>query len=171
MKPQEAELVGEISKLQCMVTELKVGFTSALLELGQIQHGDTFLREELEENRRSCQKKALRLEALVESLREELGVVRCQIVQLYSNRPSRPQEDGESSTPKQRQRSSAPSEASRFLLSPWYLAFIRLIHPQSAILQSRPASGVGAFAQAIPPPVCPEENCSSTASSRVSKPA
>lgn len=52
-----------------MVSELKTGFTSALLELSQIQHGDTYLREELEENRRSCQKKALRLEALVESLR------------------------------------------------------------------------------------------------------
>ncbi|MEQ2216685.1 hypothetical protein XENOCAPTIV_020409, partial [Xenoophorus captivus] len=69
MKPQEAELVTEISKLQCMVTELKTGFTSALLELSQIQHGDSHLREELEENRRSCQKKAFRMEALVESLR------------------------------------------------------------------------------------------------------
>lgn len=59
-------------KLQCMVSELKTGFTSALMELSQIQHGDTFLREELEENRRSCQKKALRLEALVESLRVRL---------------------------------------------------------------------------------------------------
>ncbi|KAM9707303.1 uncharacterized protein ACNS7B_024697 isoform 1-T1 [Menidia menidia] len=110
MKPQEAELVTEISKLQCMVTELKTGFTSALLELSQIQHGDTFLREELEENRRSCQKKALRLEALVETLREELGVMRCQVVQLYSNRQSRPQQDGKSSSAKQTQ-SRDPEEA------------------------------------------------------------
>ncbi|XP_067335339.1 rho guanine nucleotide exchange factor 33 isoform X1 [Channa argus] len=102
MKPQEAELVTEISKLQCMVSELKTGFTSALLELSQIQHGDTFLREELEENRRSCQKKALRLETLVESLREELGVMRCQILQLYSNR-QRPRQDGKSSTCKQKE--------------------------------------------------------------------
>lgn len=59
-------------QLQCMVSELKTGFTSALLELGQIQRGDTYLREEMEENRRSCQKKALRLEALVEALRVRL---------------------------------------------------------------------------------------------------
>lgn len=52
-----------------MVSELKRGFTSALLELSHIQHGDTHLREELEENRRSCQKKAARLELLVDSLR------------------------------------------------------------------------------------------------------
>ncbi|KAK2826607.1 hypothetical protein Q5P01_020821 [Channa striata] len=107
MKPQEAELVTEISKLQCMVSELKTGFTSALLELSQIQHGDTFLREELEENRRSCQKKALRLETLVESLREELGVMRCQILQLYSNR-QRPQQDAKSSARKQKE--SDPTE-------------------------------------------------------------
>ncbi|XP_056248932.1 uncharacterized protein LOC130179856 isoform X2 [Seriola aureovittata] len=110
MKPQEAELVTEISKLQCMVSELKTGFTSALLELSQIQHGDTFLREELEENRRSCQKKAVRLEALVESLREELGVMRCQVLQLYSNR-QRPQQDGKSSTSKQRESCDAAEAA------------------------------------------------------------
>ncbi|XP_044231969.1 rho guanine nucleotide exchange factor 33-like [Thunnus albacares] len=86
-----------------MVSELKTGFTSALLELSQIQHGDTYLREELEENRRTCQKKALRLEALVESLREELGVMQCQVLQLYSNR-QRPREDGKSSMSKQRER-------------------------------------------------------------------
>nr|XP_020478593.1 uncharacterized protein LOC109973390 isoform X3 [Monopterus albus] len=107
MKPQETELVSEISKLQCMVSELKTGFASALLELSQIQHGDTFLREELEDNRRSCQKKTLHLEALVESLREELGVMRCQILQLYSNR-QRPQQDERSSTAKQR--GSDPAE-------------------------------------------------------------
>uniref|UniRef100_A0A096MBI0 Si:ch211-67f24.7 n=1 Tax=Poecilia formosa TaxID=48698 RepID=A0A096MBI0_POEFO len=107
MKPQEAELVSEISKLQFMVTELKTGFTSALLELGRIQHGDSHLREELEENRKSCQKKAFRLEALVESLREELGVLRSQIVQLYSNRPG-PEPDGKSLTSKPRE--SDPAE-------------------------------------------------------------
>ncbi|KAM9354815.1 uncharacterized protein KZ484_012919 [Pholidichthys leucotaenia] len=90
-----------IEQLQCMVSELKTGFTGALLELSQIQHGDTYLREELEENRRSCQKKARRLETLVETLREELDVMRCQIVQLYSSR-RRPQQDGKNSTPKQR---------------------------------------------------------------------
>ncbi|XP_043998470.1 uncharacterized protein LOC122845950 isoform X2 [Gambusia affinis] len=90
-----------------MVTELKTGFTSALLELGQIQHGDSHLREEMEENRRSCQKKAFRLEALVESLREELGVLRSQIVQLYGNRPG-PEPDGKSLTSKPRE--SDPAE-------------------------------------------------------------
>ncbi|KAM8914147.1 uncharacterized protein AB9W97_008109 isoform 2-T2 [Spinachia spinachia] len=108
MKPQEAELVTEISKLQCMVSELKTGFTSALQELSQIQHGDTYLREELQENRRCCQKKALRLEALVESLREELGEMRCQILQLYSNRET-PQTAGKSCTSKHRE--SDPAEA------------------------------------------------------------
>ncbi|CAB1418542.1 unnamed protein product [Pleuronectes platessa] len=110
MKPQEAELVTEISKLQCMVSELKTGFTSALLELGQIQHGDTYLREELEENRRSCQKKARHLEALVESLREELGVMQCQILQLYSHR-QRPQQEGKSSISKQRDSGGAVEAA------------------------------------------------------------
>lgn len=52
-----------------MVSELKMGFSSALMELSQIQHGDSYLREELEENRRSCKKKALRMETLVEALR------------------------------------------------------------------------------------------------------
>lgn len=107
-----------------------MGFSSALLELSQIQHGDSYLREELEENRRSCQKKALRMEALVETLRvrlpppgrdqrtagpgskgniwflslqEELGVMRCQILQLYSNK-QRPLQDAKSSTLKQKKR-------------------------------------------------------------------
>ncbi|KAF7654495.1 hypothetical protein LDENG_00069050 [Lucifuga dentata] len=109
MKPQEVELVTEISKLQCMVSELKMGFSNALSELSQIQHGDTFLRGELEENRRSCQKKALHLEVLVESLKEELGVMRCQVLQLYSNNRQRPQQDGKGSTSKQRE--SEPAEA------------------------------------------------------------
>lgn len=55
-----------------MVSELKTGFSSALLELSQIQHGNEYLREELEENWRSCRKKAVHLEALVESLRVRL---------------------------------------------------------------------------------------------------
>lgn len=46
-----------------------MGFSSALLDLSQIQHGDSYLREELEENRRSCKKKALRMETLVDALR------------------------------------------------------------------------------------------------------
>ncbi|XP_062325145.1 uncharacterized protein si:ch211-67f24.7 [Osmerus eperlanus] len=86
MKPQEGVLVTEISKLQGIVSELKAGFSNALHELSQIQHGDTFLREELEENRRSCEKKALHLEALVQSLRDELGEMRCQILQLCCSR-------------------------------------------------------------------------------------
>ncbi|XP_034050967.1 uncharacterized protein LOC117531884 [Thalassophryne amazonica] len=108
MKPQEAELVTEISKLQCMVSELKTGFSGALLELSHIQHGDMYLREEMEENRRSCQKKALHMDALVESLKEELGVMRCQIVQLYKN-TQKPQPIGKSSTLKQQR--SEPAEA------------------------------------------------------------
>ncbi|KAL6105247.1 uncharacterized protein ACO6RY_06818 [Pungitius sinensis] len=108
MKPQESELVTEISKLQCMVSELKTGFTSALQELSQIQHGDTDLREELQENRRSCQRKALRLEVLVESLREELGDMRCQILQLYSSRET-PRQEGKSCTSVHRE--SDPAEA------------------------------------------------------------
>lgn len=110
-----------------------MGFSSALLELSQIQHGDSYLRDELEENRRSCKKKALRMEALVEALRvrvpspgqdrgfrhrdrdrvfffssglflqEELGVMRCQILQLYSNK-QRPLQEAKSSTLKQRKR-------------------------------------------------------------------
>eukprot|EP00066_Takifugu_rubripes_P024129 XP_011613395.1 PREDICTED: uncharacterized protein LOC105417972 [Takifugu rubripes] len=106
MKPQEAELVGEIAKLQYMVSELKRGFTSALLELSHIQHGDTHLREELEENRRSCQKKAARLELLVDSLREELGVLQTQIFQLDSKR-QRALQDGDTS----KHRESNPADA------------------------------------------------------------
>ncbi|XP_024122803.2 uncharacterized protein LOC112143218 [Oryzias melastigma] len=93
MKPQEVQLVQEISKLQSMVAELRVGFSGALLELGHIQHGDLYLKEELEENRRSCRKKALRLETLVESLREELETMRRQVLQLHDTKA---QQDGES---------------------------------------------------------------------------
>ncbi|XP_061823892.1 uncharacterized protein [Nerophis lumbriciformis] len=100
MKPEEAELITEISKLQGMVSELKAGFTGALLELAQIQHGDSSLREELEENKRRCQKKALRLETLVESLREEFGVMRGQVLQMCGDR-QRPLQDEESTAAKE----------------------------------------------------------------------
>ncbi|XP_029586795.1 uncharacterized protein si:ch211-67f24.7 isoform X3 [Salmo trutta] len=91
MKPQEGELVSEISKLQGLVSELKVGFSSALYELSQIQHGDSDIREEVGEARRSCERKALRMETLVESLRDELGEMRCQILHLCgSNRQRSP---------------------------------------------------------------------------------
>ncbi|XP_064815678.1 rho guanine nucleotide exchange factor 33-like [Oncorhynchus masou masou] len=106
MKPQEGELVSEISKaveilflsednghlhtqLQGLVSELKVGFSSALYELSQIQHGDSDIREEVGEARRSCERKALRMETLVESLRDELGEMRCQILQLCGSNKQR----------------------------------------------------------------------------------
>ncbi|XP_077416716.1 uncharacterized protein LOC144048502 isoform X2 [Vanacampus margaritifer] len=95
MKPQEAELVTEISKLQCMVSELKTGLTGALLELAHVQHGDSVLRDELEDNRRRCREKARRLEALVESLREELGVMQCQVLVMRGD-TQRHQQDAES---------------------------------------------------------------------------
>ncbi|KAM9787835.1 uncharacterized protein si:ch211-67f24.7 isoform X1 [Syngnathus typhle] len=95
MKPQEAELVTEISKVQWMVSELKTGLTGALLELAHIQHGDSVMRDEMEDNRRRCREKAWRLEALVESLREELGVMRGQVVALRGA-AQRHQEDAES---------------------------------------------------------------------------
>ncbi|KAL7876811.1 hypothetical protein SRHO_G00034540 [Serrasalmus rhombeus] len=79
MKSREGELVREISKLQAMVLELRAGFSRALLELNQIQLGDTELQTQLEETRHGCNKRALHLETLVLSLREELEEVRCQI--------------------------------------------------------------------------------------------
>ncbi|XP_076831342.1 rho guanine nucleotide exchange factor 33 isoform X2 [Brachyhypopomus gauderio] len=82
MKSHEGELVREISKLQAMVLELRAGFSRALLELNQIQLGDTELQSQLEETRHGCSKRALHLETLVLSLREELEEVRCQICQL-----------------------------------------------------------------------------------------
>ncbi|XP_054652508.1 uncharacterized protein LOC129192461 isoform X2 [Dunckerocampus dactyliophorus] len=83
-----------------MVSELRTGLTGALLDLAHIQHGDSFLREELEENRRRCQEKAVRLEALVELLREELAVMRCQVLQLCSD-GRRPPQDQNSSAAKE----------------------------------------------------------------------
>ncbi|XP_059907465.1 uncharacterized protein si:ch211-67f24.7 [Gadus macrocephalus] len=112
MKPQEGELVAEISKLQLMVSELKSGFSSALLELSQIQHGDSYLREEMEENRQSCQKKARRLETLVETLREELGSLQCQILQLDVNNRTRAQQ-ADRGTTTTTQKESEPGEAAR----------------------------------------------------------
>ncbi|XP_057715013.1 rho guanine nucleotide exchange factor 33 isoform X2 [Corythoichthys intestinalis] len=82
MKHQEAELIAEIEKLQCLVSELKTGFSDAMLELTQIQHGDSLLRDEMEDHRRRCGEKARRSEALVESLREELAAMRCQVLAL-----------------------------------------------------------------------------------------
>lgn len=110
-KVQTRQTVSEcrLFQLQSAVAELKAGFGSALLELGQIQHGDLYLREELQESRRSCRDKALRLEALVEALRvrrsvrrpplwrggqsgnrcghfqEELEAMRSQVLQLHSS--------------------------------------------------------------------------------------
>ncbi|XP_077588098.1 uncharacterized protein LOC144206807 isoform X2 [Stigmatopora nigra] len=69
MKDQEAELVAEIEKLQRLVAELKTGFSDALLELAQIHHGDSLLRDEMDDHRRHCGRKARRSEALAESLR------------------------------------------------------------------------------------------------------
>uniref|UniRef100_A0A3B1IW85 Si:ch211-67f24.7 n=1 Tax=Astyanax mexicanus TaxID=7994 RepID=A0A3B1IW85_ASTMX len=83
MKSHEGELVKEISKqLQAMVLELRAGFSRALLELNQIQLGDTELQTQLEETRHGCNKRALHLETLVLSLREELEDVRCHIRQI-----------------------------------------------------------------------------------------
>ncbi|XP_026866355.2 rho guanine nucleotide exchange factor 33 isoform X2 [Electrophorus electricus] len=85
MKSHEGELVREISKLQAMVLELRAGFSRALLELNQIQLGDTELQSQLEETRHGCSKRALHLETLVLSLREELEEVRWQIRQMCSD--------------------------------------------------------------------------------------
>ncbi|XP_026795147.3 uncharacterized protein LOC113542073 [Pangasianodon hypophthalmus] len=82
MKSHEGELVREISKLQAMVLELRSGFSRALLELNQIQLGDTELQNQLEETRHGCNKRTLHLETLVLTLKEELEEIRCQIRQL-----------------------------------------------------------------------------------------
>ncbi|XP_028839929.1 uncharacterized protein LOC114792493 [Denticeps clupeoides] len=86
MKAHEGELLREISKLQGIVTELKAGFSRALVELSHIQHGDRHLQNQLQDAQNCCHKRALHLEALVQSLREELGEVRDQIHQLCGNR-------------------------------------------------------------------------------------
>ncbi|TRY56436.1 hypothetical protein DNTS_025706 [Danionella cerebrum] len=82
MKSQEGELHREISKVQGMVCELRAGFSRALLELNQIQQGDTELQTQLEDTRHGCNKRALHLESLVLSLKEELEEMRCQFRQL-----------------------------------------------------------------------------------------
>ncbi|KAK1791316.1 hypothetical protein P4O66_013339 [Electrophorus voltai] len=71
--------------MQAMVLELRAGFSRALLELNQIQLGDTELQSQLEETRHGCSKRALHLETLVLSLREELEEVRWQIRQMCSD--------------------------------------------------------------------------------------
>ncbi|KAI5611782.1 hypothetical protein C0J50_1423, partial [Silurus asotus] len=68
--------------LQAMVLELRSGFSRALLELNQIQLGDTELQNQLEETRHCCNKRTLHLETLVLTLKEELEEIRCQIRQL-----------------------------------------------------------------------------------------
>lgn len=52
-----------------MVCELRAGFSRALLELNQIQQGDTELQSQLEDTRHGCNKRALHLESLVLSLK------------------------------------------------------------------------------------------------------
>lgn len=52
-----------------MVLELRSGFSRALLELNQIQLGDTELQNQLEETRHGCNKRTLHLETLVLTLK------------------------------------------------------------------------------------------------------
>ncbi|XP_036397672.1 uncharacterized protein LOC118786609 [Megalops cyprinoides] len=85
MKPQEAQLIREISELQSMVSELKGGFSRALLELTQIQNGDTRLREDLDQAKQHCNQQALHLQAQVYSLKVELQEVRQQMRQFHDN--------------------------------------------------------------------------------------
>lgn len=56
-------------QVQGMVCELRAGFSRALLELNQIQQGDTELQSQLEDTRHGCNKRALHLESLVLSLK------------------------------------------------------------------------------------------------------
>lgn len=60
-------------QLQGIVAELKAGFSRALLELSHIQHGDSRLQSQLQETQSCCHKRALHLEALVQSLRVTLA--------------------------------------------------------------------------------------------------
>lgn len=62
-------------QLQGIVAELKAGFSRALLELSHIQHGDSRLQSQLQETQSCCHKRALHLEALVQSLRVTLQTV------------------------------------------------------------------------------------------------
>lgn len=56
-------------QVQGIVCELRAGFSRALLELNQIQQGDTELQSQLEDTRHGCNKRALHLESLVLSLK------------------------------------------------------------------------------------------------------
>ncbi|XP_059373169.1 uncharacterized protein LOC132110508 [Carassius carassius] len=93
MKSHEGELGKEISKVQGMVCELRAGFSRALLELNQIQQGDTELQSQLEDTRHGCNKRSLHLESLVLSLKEELEEVRCQFRQLCEAQERTPPEN------------------------------------------------------------------------------
>ncbi|ROL49716.1 hypothetical protein DPX16_16042 [Anabarilius grahami] len=92
MKSHEGGMEREISKVQGMVCELRAGFSRALLELNQIQQGDTELQSQLEDTRHGCNKRALHLESLVLSLKEELEEVRCQFRQLCETQDRKPPE-------------------------------------------------------------------------------
>ncbi|XP_047668925.1 uncharacterized protein LOC113635278 isoform X2 [Tachysurus fulvidraco] len=94
MKSHEGELVKEISKLHAMVLELRSGFSRALLELNQIQLGDTELQNQLEEARHGCNKRTLHLETLVLTFKEELEEIRCQIRQLCDEQVKSEQANG-----------------------------------------------------------------------------
>ncbi|XP_003199789.2 uncharacterized protein si:ch211-67f24.7 isoform X1 [Danio rerio] len=93
MKSHEGDMEREISKVQGMVCELRAGFSRALLELNQIQQGDTELQSQLEDTRHGCNKRALHLESLVLSLKEELEEVRCQFRQLCEAQDRKPPEN------------------------------------------------------------------------------
>ncbi|XP_048061629.1 uncharacterized protein LOC125277304 isoform X3 [Megalobrama amblycephala] len=93
MKSHEGDMEREISKVQGMVCELRAGFSRALLELNQIQQGDTELQSQLEDTRHGCNKRALHLESLVLSLKEELEEVRCQFRQLCDTQDRKPPEN------------------------------------------------------------------------------
>ncbi|KAJ8289686.1 hypothetical protein GJAV_G00004150 [Gymnothorax javanicus] len=95
MKPQETQLISEISELQTMVSELKEGFTSAMLELSHIQQEDSRLREDLELTKQHCDQETLQLRALVYSLKTDLQEVRSQICQLRKDHQNSQQVDGE----------------------------------------------------------------------------
>nr|XP_055025324.1 uncharacterized protein LOC129415385 [Misgurnus anguillicaudatus] len=95
MKAHEGDLGREISKVHGMVCELRAGFSRALLELNQIQQGDTELQSQLEDTRHGCNKRALHLESLVLSLKDELEEVRCQFRQLCGAQERRPPENPE----------------------------------------------------------------------------
>lgn len=61
-----------------MVLELRSGFSRALLELNQIQLGDTELQNQLEETRHGCNKRTLHLETLILTLK---------VTQKHAHRP------------------------------------------------------------------------------------